>query len=299
MRSFGFILTLLFSINLVSAQNLKPYILGFETTESVSAIKEEVKTNLEDNGVKVVGQYQPANDNNRWILVITSTELQNAVKTVGGLTGFAAALRVGITREGDKTKVSYTNPVYWGNAYFRGDFEKVASNYTTLANNIKAAMSASGTFLGTEFGSAKGMTAAKLQGYHYMFGMPYFDDTVELKKFDSHQAALDKIEASIKTGVSNLKMVYKVKIPGKNLTLYGFALSGKDGESKFLPIIDIGDPKHTAFLPYELLVMDNEVLMLHGRFRIALSFPDLTMGTFTKIMSTPGNIEDMLKQLVK
>ena len=80
--------------------------------------------------------------------------------------------------------------------------------------------------------------------------------------------------------------------------LYGFALGGPDGESKFLPIIDIANPKHTAFLPYEVLVMNNEVHMLHGRFRIALSFPDLTMGTFTKIMSTPGNIEKLLSQLV-
>ena len=299
MRSLVIIVTLFFSINLLFAQNLKPYILGFETTESVTATKDKVKANLESNGIKVAGQYQPANDNNRWIFIITSTELQNAVKSVGGLTGFAAALRVGITREGDKTKVSYTNPAYWGNAYFRDDFKKVASNYTTLDNNITAAMKASGTFLGTSFGSKKGISAEDLQDYHYMLGMPYFDDTVELGKFDSHQAALDKVEASIKKGVTNVKMVYKINIPGNNLVLYGFSLSGNKGESKFLPTIDISNPKHTAFLPYELLVMDNKVHILHGRFRIALSFPDLTMGTFTKIMSTPGDIEDILEQLVK
>jgi hypothetical protein len=44
--------------------------------------------------------------------------------------------------------------------------------------------------------------------------------------------------------------------------------------------------------------MGNEVHMLHGRYRIALSFPDLTMGTFGKIMSTPGNIEELLEQVV-
>ncbi|MBK7409999.1 MAG: hypothetical protein IPJ40_19290 [Saprospirales bacterium] len=129
--------------------------------------------------------------------------------------------------------------------------------------------------------------------------MPYFDDTEKLATFDSHQAALDKVEANIKKGVPNVSMVYKVKVPGQDLTLYGFALSGNSGEGKFLPIIDIGTPKHTTFLPYEVLVMGKEVHMLHGRYRIALSFPDLTMGTFTKIMSTPGDIEDLLAQLVK
>jgi len=66
-----------------------------------------------------------------------------------------------------------------------------------------------------------------------------------------------------------------------------------------MPIIDLASPKHTAFLPYELLVKYGEAHMLHGRFRIALSFPDLTMGTFTKIMSTPGAIEELLGQLTK
>ena len=66
-----------------------------------------------------------------------------------------------------------------------------------------------------------------------------------------------------------------------------------------MPIIDIAQQKHVTFLPYELLVVGKEVLMLHGRFRIALSFPDLTMGTFTKIMSTPGEIEDLLSSLTK
>ena len=57
-----------------------------------------------------------------------------------------------------------------------------------------------------------------------------------------------------------------------------------------MPIIDIAQQKHVTFLPYELLVVGKEVRMLHGRSRIALSLPDLTMGTFTKIMSTPGEI---------
>jgi hypothetical protein len=90
-----------------------------------------------------------------------------------------------------------------------------------------------------------------------------------------------------------------VEIPGKNLRLYGFSLSGEKGETHFMPIIDTSEPKHTAFLPYEFLVMDKEVHMLHGRFRIALSFPDLKMGTFTKIMSTPGDIKDLLKSVVE
>ena len=64
-----------------------------------------------------------------------------------------------------------------------------------------------------------------------------------------------------------------------------------------MPKIDVSNPKHTAFLPYEILVKDKTVVMLHGRYRIAVAFPDLTMGTFTKIMSAPGDIEDVMTEI--
>ena len=299
MRTFILLLLLSLPLSWVSAQNLKPYILAFETSESIPEIKAKVEANLGQNGINIVGQYQPASDKNRWVIVFSSSELEAAVKKVGGLTGFAATLRIGITIENGKTIVSYTNPAYWGNAYFRSDFEKVSANYASLTAHLENAMKASGTFVGNPFGSEKGLSVNNLRKYHYMMGMPYFDDTVDLKEFGSYQDALDKVESSISKGVPNVKMVYKLVISGKELTLYGFALSGKDGESKFLPTIDINNQKHTAFLPYEVLVIGNKVQILHGRYRIAVAFPDLTMGTFSKIMTTPGDIKDLLEQLVK
>jgi hypothetical protein len=299
MKKIASLLLLILSFFVVSAQNLKPYIVGFETTESLSATQTNVTKQLEANGIKVVGQYQPANDNNRMVLVITSADLDAAVKKVGGLTGFAATLRVGLTTESGKTVVSYCNPAYWGNAYFRADYDKVAGNYATLNAHLEAAMKGLGEFTNKPFGSKKGLTTADLKKYHYMMAMPYFDEVVELGKFDSYAAAVAKIDANIKKGMPNIKLVSKVNVAGKELTLYNFALSGEKGEGKFLPIIDISQPKHTAFLPYEVLVLGNKVVMLHGRYRIALSFPDLTMMTFTKIMSAPGDIENLLKQTVK
>ena len=132
-----------------------------------------------------------------------------------------------------------------------------------------------------------------------MMGMPKFHETKVLGEFASYKEAIDKVESSLIKGVPDVLKVYSVEVPGKELKLYGFALGGEEGESHFLPIVDILEPKHTAFLPYEFLVMGNEVHMLHGRFRIALSFPDLKMGTFTKIRSSPGDIEDLLKTVVE
>ncbi|HEY9186059.1 MAG TPA: hypothetical protein VIM94_12110 [Salegentibacter sp.] len=299
MKIINLLLFLTLSLNWVNAQNLKPYVLAIETTDNISELKDKLPLNLEQNGIEIVGQYQPANDANRWILIFTSPELKSAVKEVGQLTGFAASLRVAITRENGKTLVSYTNPAYWGNAYFRKDYPKVSAYYTKLSNKLESAMEATGSFRNLPFGSEEGLSEKELRKYHYMFAMPYFDDTVELESFDSYQTATNKIETAAKEKNINLEMLYKIEIPGKNIALYGFGIKGEKGEAKFLPIIDIGKPKHTAFLPYEVLVIGNEVHMLHGRYRIAIAFPDLTMGTFSKIMSTPGDIEDSLEKLVK
>lgn len=292
LTSFAFLLS-------TEAQTLKPYILGASSTKSVAELGPVVSKALASNQFKVVGSYVPASDNNRMVLVVTHPSLEKAVIRVGGLTGFAATLRVGITHEGSITNISYTNPAYWGNAYFRDDFSKVKSNYDAVATSFIAAMKSLDGYKGTSFGSKKGIDADDLHDYHYMMAMPYFDDTETIGEFGSYAEAVAKIDGNLKKGVPNAKLVYKVEIPGKQLALYGIALSGEDGEAKFMAKIDISSPKHTAFLPYEILVMGDEVHMLHGRFRIALSFPDLTMGTFTKIMSTPGEIEDMMTAVVQ
>lgn len=299
MKKLFIITTLLFSLQWAGAQNLSPYTIAFETNESIVTIQPKLITQLELNGIKIVGQYQPANDKNRAIIIFTSKELENSVKSIGGLTGFAATLRIGLTIENGKTIVTFANPLYWGNAYFQNNFDKVADNYRGLIEHLEKALKATGNFVGTSFGSKHGLSVKDLRKYHYMMTMPYFDDIVNLGSFDTHAAAIDKIESNLKKGIQGLSLVYKISISGTDLSLYGIALSGEKGESKFMPIIDIGEHKHTAFLPYEILVKDNKVLMLHGRYRIAISFPDLTMGTFTKIMSTPGNIETALKELTK
>ena len=282
----------------MSAQTLQPYTLGIETDKPISEVIKKTISKLTEHGFDVVGQYMPANDKNRWVMVVTHPELFKAVETTGGLTGFAAALRVAVTLEEGKTIVTYTTPVYWGNAYYRDDFPKEEENYKKVEKAFQNAMNGMGLYKGDGFGSKKGLEIKKLRKYQYMFGMPYFDDVNELEDYDSHADAVKSIDAKLASGVPHVKLVYKVQIPNTKLTLYGLALSGENGEAKFLPTIDLTSPKHTAFLPYEMLVNDKEVVMLHGRFRIALAFPDLTMGTFTKIMSTPGDIEDMLEQIV-
>ena len=181
------------------------------------------------------------------------------------------------------------NPVYWGNAYLQDEYSKAGNVISSLSSEIVKAIRNvfPNAVLKKRYGSTQEFSQEDLRGYHYMFGMPYFEDNVLIGEFDSHEQALAAIEKNLQKSKTCSK-VFAQDIPGKEIRLYGVGLKGETVEGNFVPIIDIAEEKHVTFLPYELLVMGKEVRMLHGRFRIALSFPDLTMGTFANIMSTPG-----------
>jgi uncharacterized protein (DUF302 family) len=295
---FSLVIITIFTL-LSTAQVLSPYTLGATSNQGLGESAALVKEKLKANGFQVLGEYAPAEDQERWLIVITSESLLYAAGKTGGLTGFAAALRVALSSESGRVLISYTTPEYWLNAYYRDDYDAVKTLLDPLSGKLEKVMQESGSFVGTAFGSEKGLEVDDLRSYKYMMGMPKFHETKELGDFASYKEAIDKIESSLLKGVPDVTKVYSVEVPGKELKLYGIALGGEKGESHFLPIIDISEPKHTAFLPYEFLVMGNEVHMLHGRFRIALSFPDLKMGTFTKIMSSPGDIRDLLESVVE
>lgn len=297
MKNLLIAVILMFTMSSATKQTLKPYILGATSTKSIAEVENLLNKNLKSEGFKIVGSYAPEGSTSKKVICVSSSKLIAASQKIGGLTALASVLRVALTKEGSVINISYTNPFYWGNAYYREDYSKVEANYKAVFNMFIRAMKKSGTFKGQYFGAKKGVEIDDLQDYQYMMGMQDFDDVVELGEFASFEEAVKVVEKNLSKNSADYAKVYAQKIPGKNLKVYGVALTGKDGEKSFMPKIDITSPKHTAFLPYEILVQGKKVIMLHGRFRIAVSFPDLTMGTFSKIMSTPGNIEDVMEKL--
>lgn len=280
------------------AQKLKPYIGAQLNISDFDKAKSMVDQKMATSGLTLVGQYRPAKDYGRWVFVYTTPELQTAVKKYGELRGFALTQRIALTKEGDKIILSATNPHYWGAAYFQDDYDKEIAVFDDLNNKIEALFTNLGLAESFEFGSKEGLEIDDLKNYQYMFGMPYFKDVVELGEYSSFEAINSNIKKGLRVLMEETKLVYSVDLPEQKMALYGIGLFGNEGEQIFLPIIDFLEPKNTCFLPYEILVLNNKVYMLHGRFRIALSFPDLTMGTFSKIMSTPGDIEEAMRQIL-
>jgi polyribonucleotide nucleotidyltransferase len=87
-------------------------------------------------------------------------------------------------------------------------------------------------------------------------------------------------------------------VNGKDEVLFGVAMKeGEGADATVMGVTDQSALRHTAHLPYEMLVSGNRVYTLHGKFRIAQSFPDLTMSTFMKISGAPDAIEKVLKEV--
>lgn len=278
----------------VNSQNLSPYIKVGVFNENIQNTAEKVKSALQEKGFEVIGAYNPENKSSFMVIVFSRKDLQTTVLKVNDRGALAAALKVGLNANGNTTIISYLNPPYLFNAYLRSDYPKHKSALQIVTNDVKSALSS----LGNENKPFGGSVAeSKLRNYQYTTFMPYFTKPVTLKKFSSFEEGVKTIEKNLAAKKGNTKLVYKLKFAADKVAVYGVGLLDKeDGEGYFLPII--GEDQIAA-MPYELILQGNTATMLHGRYRLAVSWPELTMVTFSKIMSTPGNIEDTLEGLCK
>ncbi|HAS55235.1 MAG: hypothetical protein A2X56_12425 [Nitrospirae bacterium GWC2_57_13] len=261
---------------------LKPFVLGSSGPGTIDAKLAEVKAALALEGFEVVGEYTPYKGAH--VVVVTSEALRNnAAKS--GFGAYGAAQRISLTETAKGLQIAYTNPLYMAQAY------RMKDGLADVAAAMEKALGKK-----NEFGSEIGITAGKLRKYHYMMMMPYFDDQVKLGTHTSHDEALQAVEANLAARKGGCAKVYRVDVPGKKESLFGVAITEGDGaDATVMKIIDTAELKATAHLPYELIVSDGKAYMLHGKFRIAVNFPDLAMGTFMKISGAPGDIEDKLK----
>jgi hypothetical protein len=266
---------------------LKPFVLARKTAGEVPAIVKETRTKLEAAGFEIAGSYEPYDD--AAVLVVTSAALKDAAarSTTGA---YAAAQRVTVTKVGDEIQVSFTNPVYMQHAYrLKADLGGVAEKLAAALGRIE------------EYGPKDGKRPQDLRRYHYMIGMPYFDEPVSIASFASHEKALEAVEAGLAAHRGGARKVSRIDVPGTEETVFGVALSdGCGGDAFVMKEIDFKPLRSTGHLPYDLLVSGGEVVALHAKFRIAMNFPDLSMmgsHSFMKIRCAPDSIEGALKRV--
>lgn len=274
------------------AQEIAPYILVGENSLSLQETESEVNKALSGNGFEVIGSYHPANDQTMTVIAYTRGDLKTATVQVEDRGALASVLKVGLKSDGPGTRISYLNPEYLFQAYLMDAYDKHASVLKKVDADAKAALSALGK-VNKGFGGSK--TAKQLREYHYKMMMPYFTDPVELKEFSSFEEGVKTIEQNLKSKKGNTLAVYSVKFPSEQVAVFGIGLlDEEDGEKYFLPVIG---EDHLAAMPYEIILQGKKATMLNGKYRLALHWPELTMGTFMKISGTPGDIKDFMKEL--
>ena len=270
---------------------LRPFTLAItSTTSSMGRINEAVLESLKSHGFEILGDYRPEADVT--IYAITSKELKRvAARTEYG--GFGAVIRVSITRVIDKKgrkeiQVAYNNPEYMALAY-------------NLDSRLKSVKTRLGKALGVERDFGGAVDEERLPNYNYTFGLEGFTGFIELGNHANYRTAINKVETNLAKNNLGISQAYRVDIPGKNVSLFGLSLKSNVDTHPFIndenimKIIDHQNPRRSAHLPYEVLVIEGRVIAMHAHFRIAINFPDLKMfGThgFGRLIQLPYDMEE-------
>jgi len=273
---------------------MKPFFLASTSAGDMKAVVAKVTGKLKGAGFEIAGSYSPYP--NATVIVVTNDALK-AAAAKSRFGGYGAAQRISVTDIKGQIQVAYTNPLYMASAYRMKD--KLIGIHARLAKALGK---------GKEYGpdDDDAMNDEELREYQYMWGMEDFTDHFLMAKHASYQAALDTVEKNLAAGVGGVTKVYRIDIPGKEETVFGVAMKGKTEKDKdqddayLMSEIDYKDIRSTAHLPYELLVSKERVYSQSARFRIAISFPDLSMmgdNSFMNIMGAPDAIRDALTKV--
>ncbi len=282
MKRMFAVLALLFWAPLALA--LSPYYQGGKLPGGdITSLMAQVEDKLSKGGFNVIGKYAPSGLPGYGVVVVTEPGLLNTIRGIGGAAIVGTPIRVGVKSDGT---VTYQNVEYWLRAYLRKQYPLADRSVKAAHRKLARALGA-----GKPFGGS--VDSKDLADYQYMFGMEGFEsDKNLLMEHLSFEDAVKTIQENLARGLGKTAKVYEIIQPDKKLAVFGVALNDpKEGEGWWVKTIG-GD--NIAALPYEIFVVDNQVNHLFARFRIALGWPNVGMGSFMRIVEAPGVIRDTL-----
>ena len=233
------------------------------------------KSKLEAAGFEIVAEYAPVKKGTT--IVYTSADLKTEAAKPGR--SFAAVLRLFVDEK--EKMISFTNPVYFGKAFMQNDYNHAVFN--GALEKINAA------FPGLK-ASPDAHEFDGLANYHFMMGMPYYNE----------QDALGKVAATTAQQVNKAKnykkgkgLLFELKL-SETSTLLGYDLGKRT--KKFVKKIGRAN---AAILPWCVSVENGKATALNAKYYIAISYPLLDMGGFMGIATVPGAITKDLEKAFK
>lgn len=230
---------------------------------------DEAKSKLASNGFEVVGTYK--SDAGTTVLFTNAQMKAMANKPTRGL---AAVGRLLVDDE--RKQISISNPVYFGKAFMQKEYSH---------STASAALGSLEKAFGPLKDSADKWEFDGLAGYHFMVGMPYYEDM------------------SIVGEGSTADLVAKAQ------KAKGTAAVVKLGDDRYVAFVEM-DRRTNGFvkkigtqngqvLPWAVLIEGGQAKALSAKYFIAISYPALTMTEFMTIATVPGAIENDLKKIFK
>ena len=273
-----------------TCQALSPYTSGAPLPAGdLQALMGAVEKKLQAEGFTLLGRHLPKGLEAGGVVLVTDNAMLQAIRATGGSGIVAAAIRVGVQRDG---RVSYTTPEYWNRAYLRQAYPQAEA----AARSVQARLAKA---LGPGNGFGGDVPADRLANYQYMMSMERFDSfRSELRAFGSFDEALQTVRKGLSNGVGATAKVYEVVMADRKLAVFGVALNdAARGEGWWVGKLGAVGQEHMAALPYEIFIVDNKVYSLMGRYRIALAWPSLSMGDFMNIRYAPDVILSTMNKL--
>jgi len=235
----------------------------------------KVQKTLEAAGFEIVGKYSPVKKGTT--LVFTDSTLKAEAAKPGR--AYAAVVRVFV--DDQEKMISFTNPVYFGRAFMQKEYNHAVFN--TVLEKIQAA------FPGLKASPDK-LAYNDLAGYHFMIGMPYFEEPDVL---GAKGATTADTVAKAKGYKKGKEIIFELKL-SENSTLLGYELGKRT--KKFVKKIG---RQNAAILPWVISIEDGQAKALNAKYYIAISYPLLDMGGFMGIATVPGAITKDLEKAFK
>jgi hypothetical protein len=230
---------------------------------------ESTKSKLSAAGFDVVGTYKT--DAGTSVLYTNASMKAMANKPTRGL---AAVGRILVDDE--RKQISIANPVYFGKAFMQNEYKHGTSS-AVLASLEKA--------FGPLKDSADKWEFAGLAGYHFMVGMPYYEDMMVVGEGSTADLVAKAKGAKGTTAVVQLSADRYIAFVDMDRRTKGF-------------VKKIGT-QNGQLLPWAVLIEDGKAKALSAKYFIAISYPSLTMNEFMTIATVPGAIENDLKKIFK
>ena len=250
---------LMLNSNLVASEATSAYLEGGYVDIQTA------KSKLATAGFDVIATYSPVEDGTT--IIFTNSELK--AEGAKPKRAHAAILRLFI--DDKEQKISFTNPIYFGKAFMQDDYSEDVFNaqfqkINSAFSNLK--------------GSKDSLDFDDLAGFHFTFGMPYYEDPDELSEGDNSE-----LLSKMREYENGKLLIFELKL-SETSTLFGYEIGQET--KKFIKKIGRAN---AAVLPYCISVENGEATSLAAKYYLAVSYPQLSMGEFMTISDIPGEIE--------